>query len=205
MFTLTGGLTTSTTQYVGTPPISELKLTNFRPTGTPAVYPGYGSQYQDMAIGVGADPYIDPYAVQYLDAFPVNVTANTALHLKVDVMSINVPIPSQHSQCTDPSSPLNPGAWQVIVVNFNNGHRVFFTVPGQEMPGFSTDHVSYLTLGQDFLFYPYQVFQGARIPFTEPLQIKGIDIYQQLWNICDPTPQDQTQTLQIDYIKILGQ
>jgi hypothetical protein len=202
MFTLTGGLTTSTTQYVGNPPVSELKLTNFRPAGTSAVFPGYGLQYQEMAIGVWANPYIDPYAVQYLDVFPVNVTANTALHLKVDAMSTNVPIPYQHSQCNNPSSPLNPGAWQAIVVAFNNGYQANFTVPGQEMPG---DNY-YVTLGQDFIVYPYtQIFQYNGIPFVEPLQITGIYIYQQLYYICDPTSQDQTQTLQIDYIKILGQ
>lgn len=209
-FTVTNGTTngysTSSTAYVatGNPPGTDLILTNYRPVGTVVSWPSYGSQDQDLAIGVGADPLVNSNDPRYIDAFPVNITTNSVLHLKVDAMS-SVPATIPYQTCTSPWSGSSPGAWQSINVTFNNGHRFFFTAPGQIPPGTSNDHGFYVNLGIDAYINPYQYFQNNGIAFTEPLQITSIDINQQLGQLCSSNTSEQSQTMQIDFIKILGQ
>jgi hypothetical protein len=183
-------------------------MSNFRPAGTVKTGPDSGVQNNQLIIGVfSSDSKFAPYS----DSFPITMSANTFIRIKVDAMS-TTPSPYQPSGFCDPAltSIGDPPWWEYIDLNFSLDGREYnikFTTPGNE--GYDWSYYGYynvyLTLGSEKRINVYQLFQslGIPIPIGKTLQLNFIDIEQQLWDYCSPLSVDQQQSLQMDYLRIL--
>jgi hypothetical protein len=130
--------------------------------------------------------------------FPLPITRNTVIRIKVDEMGVEPPI-SQPVAC---DFDLGIGHYQGIRVTFDNNERIFFTIPG---PGPGGDTM-FVPLGQEFSFKIFDKFAEIGKVFTEPLSIVSINVVQQLMDRCPPSsnnaPIGHRQRMVIDYIRI---
>jgi hypothetical protein len=158
------------------------------------------SQVNQSFIGIDTDPTTpDPYR----DAFPILVTPQTELRVKVDLINVDflAPLP----QCI--YSLLN-GAYQHVSVNFDRilaqgAPSIEFTVPGQQFNAADSFSPVFIAPGAETRINVYQELRRRNILFNEPLQIASITITQQFLPPCETTAQEQRQELQVDYIRII--
>lgn len=109
-------------------------------------------------------------------------------------MSISEAIPYQSCGTTS-----GPGAFQGIVLLFDNGVRLSLTVPGQEPPN---SWLAYLTPGQELAFNIFEVFAAAGRPFSEPVNLKMVNVTQQLGYLCSASTTAHAQRMVVDYIRL---
>ena len=141
----------------------------------------------------------DCFPFDFGTEFPLLVTSNTVIRIKVDEMSIEPPV-SQPVPC---DQTLGTGQYQGIRITFDNDEKIFFTIPGQHSGG----DAMYLPLGQEFSFRIFDEFAAIGKVFTEPLNIVSINIVQQLLERCPPptntAPVAHRQRMVVDYIRIV--
>lgn len=144
--------------------------------------------------------YLGGYAIPYdfTDRFPMEVTPNTWLNLKIDAMSINEPIPSQ--SCAGTEWPT--GAYQGInfYFRFDDGstRTIVLTTSGHESLIWPTELIP---LGLDYSVKIYDLL-ATWGGFTEPVYLDGINITQQMWNLCAPSSIEHRQQMEVDYIRV---
>ncbi len=143
-----------------------------------------------------ADSYLtNCFADDFGLEFPLPITRNTRVRVKVDEMSINVAIPDQNCGST-----FGPGGYQGITMTLDNGTRFSFTVPGQQPFGISLN--AYLEPGQEKEFNIFDMLTNAGVQFTEPINLVSINLSQQLWYLCSPSTEEHRQRMVVDYIRI---
>ncbi len=143
-----------------------------------------------------ADSYLtNCFADDFGLEFPLPITRNTRVRVKVDEMSINVAIPDQNCGST-----FGPGGYQGITMTLDNGTRFSFTVPGQQPFGISLN--AYLEPGQEKEFNIFNMLTNAGVQFTEPINLVSINLSQQLWYLCSPSTEEHRQRMVVDYIRI---
>lgn len=126
--------------------------------------------------------------------FPVPITPCTVLDIKVDEMSVTPEIPYQ--SCP---SVIGKGAYQGIILKFDNGVRLMFTVPGQEPPfgGYS----STLIPGVATSFNIFDAFAAINVPFAEGTKLLSINMSQQFNPLCQLSTEEHRQRMVVDYIR----
>ena len=86
-------------------------------------------------------------------------------------------------------------------MEFDNGITLSFTVPGQE-PTIGSGQVAYIELGKEWSYNIFATFKNTGIEFIEPVNLKLINILQQLRELCDPPAIEHRQRMVVDYIRI---
>lgn len=144
--------------------------------------------------------YLGGYAIPYdfTDRFPIEVTPDTWLNLKIDAMSINEPIPAQ--SCVGTEWPT--GAYQGINFYFRFGdgstRTIVLTTSGHESFIWPTELIP-LSLDYSVKIHELLVSLGG---YTEPVYLDGINITQQMWNLCAPSSIEHRQFIEVDYIRV---
>jgi hypothetical protein len=172
---------------------------NTRPAGTERLRPGsswLSSQTNQSYVGLTD---FAPLTSPYRDIFPLRVTPKTDLVVKVDTMSINVPVAVP--QC--PENTWGNGASQYVSVIFDNGYLLELTVPGQQRYLTDSYNPVFLTLGQETRINLYEVLQARGVSVSEPRAVKLVLIVQHFQPPCEPTPEDQSQLLQVDSLRFI--
>lgn len=169
---------------------------NMRPAGTTSS----NQNWQLNTTRIGVDPY---GSTAYLDAFPLPVTSDTEVRVKIDLINTNFPTPLPQCIYTNVN-----GAYQHILIVFNQTFSdgttyIEFTVSGQQYNTMDTFRPVFITPGVEARINIYQELQRRGITFAEPLQIIRVNITQQFLPPCDTTTEDQQQLMQVDYIRII--
>jgi hypothetical protein len=138
-------------------------------------------------------------AYNFGHGFPIRVTPNTIIRVKIDEMSINPPL----AQKNDPACTItgeifvNWHHWQGIVIMFENYQLWTFSMDGHQTA--YEGIVSTVKPGEEFAVNIYEAFNSRGIPIQEPMYIKSIDIEQKLDTSCSI---EHTQRMVVDYIRI---
>jgi hypothetical protein len=141
--------------------------------------------------------YCVPY--DFGSGFPIPLTPNTRVRVKVDEMSIDPMIPAQAADCY-----LGTGQYQGMHIFFDNGENLIFSVRGQEPQGaVPSGHVAFITGGVEYAVNIFDAYQKVGITFREPVNIEKIQIVQQLLPYCFPNPPvENYQKMVVDYIRL---
>ena len=154
--------------------------------------------------------YLEGYAIPYdfTDRFPLQVTSDTRLSLKIDAMSINESIAAQSCTKIDSSTGIYKwidvptGAYQGISFYFRFGdgsiRTIVFTTPGNESLLHPTQIIPIgenYSINLDELLVPW----GG---ITEPAYLDGINIIQKMWDVCNPSQVEHRQRMEVDYIRV---
>ncbi len=164
-------------------------------------------------------PSLYPYCIENIDyeycrdydfgeEFPIPLTKNTWISVKIDEININETIPYQN--CSNGF--YGPGSEQSIEIKFDNGYFLYFSIHGHEPnilvspifggPDLEKHRVAYVELGKEWSYNIFATFRNAGIEFTEPANIKLIDTIQQLNPLCNPSTIEHRQRMVVDYIRI---
>ncbi|MCC7202474.1 MAG: hypothetical protein IT393_07440 [Nitrospirae bacterium] len=144
--------------------------------------------------------YHGGYAIPYdfTDRFPMQVNSDTWLSLKIDDMTINEPIPAQSCGMTEWPT----GDYQGLSFEFRLGdggtRKLVFTVSGHESYMWPTILVP---VAQDYSINVYDLLV-AWGGITEPVYLDGINIIQQMLNLCAPSSIEHRQHMEVDYIRL---
>jgi hypothetical protein len=168
---------------------------------TGIVYYGYPDNQVNESI-VGVFDYIGSNDEIYFDGFPIPVTPETEVHVKVNEMTtLGQPPPPQ---CAYQGQ---NGAFQHISIDFNQdffvGPDIELTISGQQFIAGDTFKPVFISIGQETRLNIYQALQDRGVVITPPLEITHIGMTQQLFEVCDPFPTPQSQMMEIEYIRIL--
>jgi hypothetical protein len=163
-------------------------------------YFGYPNNQANESI-IGVLDYVGTNDEIYFDGFPIPVTPDTEIQVKITELSTLAQPPPE---CAFQG--LN-GAYQNIDIDFNQdfflGPDIELTIPGQQLVAGDTLKPVFISLGQDTRVNIYQALQDRGAVITQPLEITNIGITQQLYKVCDPFPTPQSQIIKVDYIRIL--
>ncbi|MCC7201741.1 MAG: hypothetical protein IT393_03615 [Nitrospirae bacterium] len=163
------------------------------------------ARLNEAYIGVADDfingtYYLGGYAIPYdfTDRFPIEVTTDARLNLKIDAMSINEQIPAQSCAVTEWPT----GDYQGIVFYFRFGNdstrKMVLTTSGHESLIWPT---TVIPLDVDYSVKIHDML-SAWGGITEPVYLDGINIVQNMWNLCDPSQVEHSQHMEVDYIRI---
>lgn len=173
---------------------------NTRPAGTERFRPGPGVwlSFQVNQSYLGLTDFAPPESL-YRDIFPLRVTPKTDLVVKVDVMSLSAPVAVP--QC--PDNTWGNGAYQGVIVEFDNGYFLELTVRDQQRNLIDTYNPIFITLGEETRINLYDALLARGVSVTEPRAVKLVMTVQQFLPPCEPTVEEQSQVLQVDYIRFV--
>jgi hypothetical protein len=140
-----------------------------------------------------------PLDSPYRDVFPLRVTPKTDLVVKVDAMSINVPV----AQC--PESATVNGAYQHIGVVLDNGYLLELTVPNQQFHVLDNYNPVFIRLGEETRVNLYETLQARGVAVAQPPAVKLVTVVQQFLPPCEPTTVEQSQLMRVDYLRFIEQ
>lgn len=178
-------------------------MDNIRPSGTrdAQVNQAYIGQATDRT---GGTCYLGWEALpcDFTREFPLVISPDTMLRVKIDKMNINQMIPAQ--DCGTTFWPT--GAYQGIVLTFShfdgNGQkltkRIQVTVPGHENLMTAKLLVSE-GIETSVNLYEVLAYGGA---FEPPVTLESINVVQQMLNLCSTSGIEHAQHMEIDYIRI---
>jgi hypothetical protein len=177
-----------------------LTQTNARPVGATRVRPGSGDvlNSQTNQSYVGLTDFAPPES-PYRDIFPLRLTPKTDLVVKVDAMSVNVDVP----QC--PDNEWSSGAYQHIAVWLDNGYFLEVTVPNQQRDRLDTYNPVFIRVGEETRINLYEALQARGVSLAEPRAVKLVTIVQHLLPPCEPTTEEHSQLLSVDYLRFVEQ
>jgi hypothetical protein len=124
--------------------------------------------------------------------FPLSISPCTRIRVKIDEMSTTEG--SANPDCGQ------PGSFQGLILRFDNGISLAFTVPGQE-PWIRT-YYTYIQPGYEISFNIFEVFAAAGVEFIEPVNLVSVDITQQMWTLCESSTTDHRQRMVVDHIRL---
>ncbi|NTV14496.1 MAG: hypothetical protein HGA96_11300 [Desulfobulbaceae bacterium] len=171
----------------------------------------YGSQSENVQIN---ESFLSADHLPFNDVLPMPLTADSAISLKIDEISLIPEIPYQDCVTNQDSDVgwLGSAGEQGVMLRFkdakNQGISMAFTVHGQEpscYPGYGIDHCIwyYLTPGVEFRTNTFAELNRFKIPFTEPVSLVLIENLQQFRPLCTNDYPTQQQKMVIDYLRII--
>jgi len=134
--------------------------------------------------------YCVPY--DFGTAFPLPITPCTQIRIKIDEMSMT-------AGTTDPACS-QPASYQGIILKFDNGINLAFTVPGQ-VPWVSNCYIN-IQPGYEISFNIHDAFAAVGFDFGETTNLLSVDIVQKMSTLCEPAPTEQRQRMVVDYIRL---
>jgi hypothetical protein len=147
----------------------------------------------------GGSCYMDgqPLPCDFTREFPLPVTPKTVLSVKIDELGISEPIPEQTCSISLPRA-----GYQGITFWFTladgSTKVIQLTVDGHQN-GFVLNRT--IPLGQDFSVNVHELLQYYGVA-AAPVAVEGINIVQQLPNLCAPAATEQAQHMVVDYIRL---
>jgi len=150
-------------------------------------YDSYSSYRGNQSI-VG-----DAFDGEYMDIFPIVITPQSYLQLRIDEMSLTG---VTHSAFTDT---------QFFRLNFNNGYNIVYTRSGQ-LSSWNSTTARYDIGGPPGSYLVTNIYDSllaSNIVPPEPLILEGIEFRQYFFDLQEQSETEHRQRMTIDYVRII--
>jgi len=132
----------------------------------------------------------------YIPGSGVAITPSSYLQFKIDELSINEIPPAPEGYKTHD---------QELMLYFNDGDlNLQFSVDDQWV-NLGWPNVGYYSFTPEAIMIDniHQLFTNYGIAIPDPLYLNRIGFGQQLWNLDDPSTVEHTQTMRVDFIRVI--